>query len=162
VVSRSQHAVPAPDNGVGPISYFSRVFKSLRERRALRAARHAADAELLDSAAAPLRLAWRAAELVGAKQRLGLASSLRGLVRDADPRYLPNAQVFDRGAVRAASQRILAAADRLAKIENPVSPRGVLLLEHLLGDTDGPLYDRDRAAELVALVDAATAALELP
>ena len=162
MITRSQQAVPAPGKGFGPISHFSRVFESLRERRSLRAARHAADAELLHSPAPPLRLAWRAAELVGAKKRLGLASSLRGLVRNADPRYLPNAQVFDRSAVRAASESILAAADRLVEIENPVSPRGVLMLEQLLVDTDGPLYARGRAIELVELADAATAALELP
>ncbi len=64
------------------------------------------------------------------------------------PRYLPGAQTFDRLAVRAETERFVALADRLADLERPVAPRGVLLLEQLLDDAWGPLHDRDRADEL--------------
>jgi hypothetical protein len=139
-----------------------RALGRLRARRELRAARGAADEELLRSRTVSLRLAWRAAELVAPKRRLELARSLRRLVHDADPRYLPNAQVFDRRAVRFAAPGLLTAAERLAALDDPVAPRGVLLLERLLVDADGPLYNPTRSAELPVHVAAAAAALELP
>ena len=61
--------------------------KELKARRALRAARWAADAELMRRNTAPLRLAWRAEELVAPKNRLDLAHTLRSLVRESAPRY---------------------------------------------------------------------------
>jgi hypothetical protein len=160
--SRTPHAVPVPASGRSPFRLFARAFDSMRERRALRAARRSADAELLSMPVPSLRLAWRAAELVVPKRRMQLARSLRGLVRDADSRYLPNAAPINRRAVRAVSGDLLAVAHRLADLENPIAPRGVLLVERLLLDSDGPMYDRERARELFAAVDEAAAALELP
>ncbi len=121
-----------------------------------------ADAELLASPIPSLRLAWRAAELVVPKRRLELARSLRGLVRDADARYLPNAVPINRPAVRAAANDLRAMADRLAELSRPVSPRGILLVERLLVDGSSPLYDAERADELHDAIDTAAAALELP
>lgn len=158
MASRSPHVVAAR-TGFGPLGSIARGLESLRARRALRAARRAADEELLLSRSPSLRLAWRAAELVVPKRRLELARSLRRLVRDADSRYLPNAQVFNRRAVRAATDNLLVVAERLADLEDPVAPRGVLLLERLLVDTSGPLYDRELAAELAGRIDAAAGAL---
>ena len=88
----------------------------------------------------------------------------RRLVRDANPRYLPGAAPFNRVAVRAAADDVLAMADRLADLERPIAARGVLLLERLLVDGAGPLYDREHADELLAAIDEAeaAAALELP
>ena len=57
----------------------------LRARRALRALRAAADTDLARRDRPPLRLAWRVEELVGTKNRLDLAHSVRSLVRDARP-----------------------------------------------------------------------------
>ncbi len=107
-----------------------------------------------------LRLSWRAAELVIPKRRLDLAHQLRRLVHDADPRLLPGAQTFDRLAVRAEAERFVALADRLADLERPVAPRGVLLLERLLDDPWSPLHDRDRAEQLRESLDEAAKALE--
>lgn len=141
---------------------FSRVAEPLRTRRALRVARRDADEELLRSAVPSLRLAWRAAELVVPKNRLELARSLRTLVREADARYLPNAVPINRGAVRAVSADLVEMADRLADLENPIAPRGVLLVEQLLTDGAGPLYNHESADELASSVTKATRALELP
>ncbi|HEY7705564.1 MAG TPA: hypothetical protein VH968_00160 [Gaiellaceae bacterium] len=138
------------------------LFDSLRARRALREARREADAELLDTPVPSLRLAWRAAELVVPKERRELAGELRRLVRYAEPRYLPGAAPVNRPGVRAAGETLLAMADRLADLEQPVSPRGVLLLERLLSDGDGPLYDPVRTDELLAAIDEAAGALDLP
>ena len=75
----------------------------LRARRALRALRAAADTDLARRDRPPLRLAWRVEELVGTKNRLDLAHSVRSLVRDARPSYLPSASPFNRLVVRAES-----------------------------------------------------------
>jgi hypothetical protein len=134
----------------------------LRAWRSIRASRRAADAELLRAPLPPLRLAWRAAELVAPKRRLELARSVHRVVRSADPRYLRSAHPTNRVAVRGSADDLVAMADRLADLEHPVSPRGILLAERLLTDGSGPLYDRERAAELPGYVHLATAGLELP
>ena len=162
MANRPSQAVPATSSGFAPLGFFSRRVESLRSRRVLRASRRAADAEFLRLPAPSLRLAWRAAELVVPKRRLELARSVRRVVRDADPRYLPSAHPINRVAVRGSADDLLAMADRLADLENPVSPRGILLAERLLTDGSGPLYDRERGAELPGYVHLATAGLELP
>lgn len=82
------------------------------------------------------------------KNRLDLAHSLRSLVRDARPSYVPSASPFNRIAVRAESDRLVEVAERLSDLERPVAARGVVLLERLLTDGSGPLYDRERAGRL--------------
>ena len=132
----------------------------LRARRALRAVRAAADTDLARRDRPPLRLAWRVEELVGTKNRLDLAHSVRSLVRDARPSYLPSASPFNRLVVRAESDALLAVAARLADLERPVAARGVVLLERLLTDGSGPLYDRDRVDEFGSTLDTILGALE--
>ena len=132
----------------------------LRARRALRALRAAADTDLARRDRPPLRLAWRVEELVGTKNRLDLAHSVRSLVRDARPSYLPSASPFNRLVVRAESDALLAVAARLADLERPVAARGVVLPERLLTDGSGPLYDRDRVDEFGSTLDTILGALE--
>ena len=132
----------------------------LKARRALRALRAAADTDLARRDRPPLRLAWRVEELVGTKNRLDLAHSVRSLVRDARPRYLPSASPFNRLVVRAESDQLLAMAARLADLERPVAARGVVLLERLLTAGSGPLYDRDRVDEFGSTLDTILDALE--
>jgi hypothetical protein len=134
--------------------------RRLKERHALRAARWAADAELARRSDTPLRLVWRAEELTTTKNRLDLAHSLRSLVRDASLRYLPTASPVNRVAVRAESDAFLALAGRVADLERPVAPRGVVLLERLLVEPSGPLYDRELIDDLPRYLDTARAALE--
>lgn len=126
----------------------------------MRIARWAADAELARRDSPPLRLAWRVEELVATKNRLDLAHSLRSLVRDADLRYLPSSSPVNRIAVRAESDTLMALASRLADLKRPVAARGVVLLERLLVEPSGPLYDRERVDDLPPYLDCALGALE--
>jgi len=105
-------------------------------------------------------LAWRVEELVSTKSRLDLAHSLRSLVRDAGPRYLASASPANRIAVRAESETLLTLAGRLADLKRPVAARGVVLVERLLVEPSGPLYDRDLADDLPPYLDCALEALE--
>jgi hypothetical protein len=109
-------------------------------RRALRAARRSADAELLVTRLPPPRLAWRRDELVADKERLRLGRALTDVVHASDERFLPSASPVDRGAVRECRSQLLELASRLFDLDRPVMPRGVLLVERLLADTSGPLY----------------------
>jgi hypothetical protein len=135
-------------------------FEARRSRRELKAARRAADRELLHTSLPSLRLAWREAELTAPKNRVSLGRSVRSLVRAADPRYLPNALPVNRGAVRAESPRLLAVATRLLDLESPVTARGVLLTERLIVDASSPLYTRERARELPQYLERTLDALE--
>jgi hypothetical protein len=108
-----------------------------------------------------LSVAWRVAELVVPKKRLALARSLRGFVRDVP--HISGTQAVDHEAVRAASQDLSVLADRLADLDRPVAPCGVLLVEQLLSDKSGsPLYTRSRPGALSLYLDATRASLELP
>lgn len=139
-----------------------RSLEGLRARRALRVARWAADAELVRRETPPLRLAWRVEELVTPKSRLELAHTLRSLVREASPRYLVSASPVNRLAVRAEAEALLTVSARLADLERPVAARGVILMERLLVDGSGPLYDRELVDDLPVYLGTALAALELP
>ncbi|HEV2593360.1 MAG TPA: hypothetical protein VGU02_15865 [Gaiellaceae bacterium] len=114
------------------------VLKSWSEHRALRAARRSADEQLLTSRLPSPRLAWRVAELTGSEHRVELGRALTDVVHSADERLLPNAKPLNRGAVRVCRAQLLELAACLFDAERPVTPRGVLLVEHLL--RDGALY----------------------
>lgn len=133
----------------------------MRMHRAVRKARWEADSEIAKSdGSVPLRLAWRIDELVATKNRLDLAHTLRSLVRDAGLRHLPSASPVNRPAVRAHSETILVVASRLADLERSIAPRGVVLVDRLLTDGSGPLYDRELVAELPPYLDSTLTALE--
>jgi hypothetical protein len=147
-------------NAFGHLTGLARWVTAHRERRSLRAARYAADTEILLGRGVPLRLAWRAEELVTTKSRLDLAHELRSLVRHASARLLPAASPVNRGAVRVESPVLRELAERLSDLGRPVAPRGVVMLRRLLDDRDGPVYERDRAAELGDALDSVLDALE--
>lgn len=153
------HAGPT-SNAFGHLTGLGRWVTAHRERRSLRAARYAADTEILLGRGVPLRLAWRAEELVTTKSRLDLAHELRSLVRHASARLLPAASPVNRGAVRVESPVLQELAERLSDLGRPVAPRGVVMLRRLLDDRDGPVYERDRAAELGDTLDSVLDALE--
>jgi hypothetical protein len=117
-------------------------YREWQARRALRAARQAADAELIVTRLPSPRFAWRTRELVSDEHRLDLGRSLTATVHSADERFLPSASPLDRGAVRACSSQLLELASRLLDLERPVMPRGVLLVERLLSGRESPLYAR--------------------
>jgi hypothetical protein len=134
--------------------------RDLQRRRALRSERLAADAELIESELPSPRLAWRAHELVSDDHRVELARSVTDLVHGADGTRLPGASPVNRVAVRTARSQLLALASRLADLDQPVLPRGVLLASRLLVDARSPFYDRGRASGARREVAAALAALE--
>ena len=156
-------SLPASPDGSVARTPLSSVWHGLgrwKARRAHRAARWAADVELARRDNPPLRLAWRVDELVAPKNRMDLAHSLRTLVRDASLRYLPTASPIHRVAVRAESGTFLALAGRLADLKRPVAARGVVLLERLIVEPSGPLYDRELVDDLPRYLDTVRAALE--
>jgi hypothetical protein len=116
--------------------------RSWEARRAIRAARRRADAELLGTRLPSPRLAWRVDELLADKSRIDLGRSLAGAVHAADERLLPGASPFDRGAIRECRAQLLELAARLCDLDTPVTARGVLLAERLLADGTSPLYGR--------------------
>ena len=115
---------------------------SWEARRALRAARRGADAELAATRLAPPRLAWRTAELVAEENRVSLARSLTDVVHAADERLLPGAAPLDRTAIRRNRAQLLELASLLFDVDREVTPRGVLLVDRLLTEGGGPLYGR--------------------
>lgn len=143
-----------------PVRGLLHAIDRVEARRSLRAARRAADVEIAHRRTPPLRLAWRVEELVSTKNRLDLAHSLRSLVRDSSPAYLPTASPVNRGAVRAESEALLEVATRIADLDRPVAPKGLVLADGLLTDGSGPLFDRERVGELPAFLDATLVALE--
>jgi hypothetical protein len=135
--------------------------RSWETRRALRAARRRADDELLASRLASPRLAWRTAELVSEANRLELGRSLIEVIHAADERLLPAATPIDRGAVRECRAELLELAARLYD-SKPVTPRGVLLVKHLVQDSSGPLYGSTGAQRLAREIGVARRALDGP
>jgi hypothetical protein len=131
-------------------------------RRALRAARRRADAELMSTRLPSPRLAWRTSELVGEEHRVDLARALTDIVHAADERLLPTVSPVDRAAVRVCRPQLLELASRLCDLERPVTARGVLLVEVLLADGSGPLYSRRPPDGLAGAVAEAVAELEGP
>ncbi len=129
-------------------------------RRALRAARRRADAELLTTRLPSPRLAWRTEELVAEDSRTELARSLTDVVHSADERLLPSASPLNRTSIRALRAQLLDLASRLYDLAQPVAPRGILLVERLLYDGTGPLYSRSTASRLRGEVRRARAALD--
>src|SRR5579884_132516 len=129
-------------------------------RRALRAARASADEQLLASRLPSPRLAWRSAELTSAEHRVALGRSLADVVHAADERLLPGATPLDRSAVRESRAQLLGVAALLFDTGRTVAPRGVLMVEHLLGDGAGPLYGRSGARPLRLELARVAAALE--
>lgn len=129
-------------------------------RRALRAARRRADAELLTTRLPSPRLAWRTEELVADDNRVELGRSLTDVVHSADERLLPSASPLDRASIRALRAQLLELAARLCDLSRPVAPRGVLLVDRLLHDGSGPLYSRSTPNRLRAGVAQAFAALD--
>jgi hypothetical protein len=116
--------------------------RGMAKRRALRSARRHADEEILATRLPSPRLAWRTEELLAESNRLELGRSITSVVHSADERLLPNATPLNRPAVRENRPQLLELAALLCDVGRTVTPRGVLLVEHLLVDGTGPLYGR--------------------
>ncbi|MGZ8697677.1 MAG: hypothetical protein ACXWZ1_10040 [Gaiellaceae bacterium] len=132
---------------------------AMRERAALR---RLADEQLVLGAlpnSTPL-LAWRASELVSRRNRRVLARSLHAIVGESEGRLAPGASPLNRRGVRPHLDLVRALAERAGKLEEPVSPRGMVLVEQLLCDGYGPLYAQQKANSLRVALERSLNALE--
>ena len=105
-------------------------------------------------------VAERAAQLTSPRTRTALARSIDATVRELEGRVVPSAVPLNRAGGRPQVELLSTLAARLRAPE-PVTPRGVLLVEKLL--TDGlasPLYNRDRTADLEPTLLRCASALE--
>lgn len=124
------------------------MLKAWTGHRALRTARRSADEQLLASRLPSPRLAWRVAELTAQEHRNELGRGLAEVVHASDERLLPSVKPLHRGAVRECRAQLLDIASCLFDTERSVTPRGVLLVEQLLGDGTSPLYGSDSPRKL--------------
>ena len=100
-------------------------------------------------------LSWRAAELASPRNRRSLARSVRRIVGDLESPRRSCAVPLSRPAVAPHAELLCALADRLAAVEAPVAPKGMVLVEELL--TDGfasPLYAGGGDQEVGAALEA--------
>jgi hypothetical protein len=134
--------------------------RRVRDRRALAAARRAADDELVRTRLPSPRLAWRTRELLDEQRRRELAAAIVELLHGSDARFLPSASPLNRAAARAETDLLLRLAATLADCSRPLRPRGIVLVDRLLGDASSPLYSRERASRLHAALNEALEALE--
>ncbi len=107
----------------------------------------------LETDRVPDGLRWRAAELTRARERKALARALRNLLRSLElpPAMFPT--LVNRRALRRNRSAVEALANRLAAVDRPVRPRGILLLRQLLGGSPhSPLYDVEAAGDLHAVL----------
>jgi len=106
-------------------------------------------------------LVWRAAELTSARNRRVLANTLASLARELRRPSRVSPVPLDRRAVRPHHALLVALAARVAQLDRPVAPRGMVLVEELI--TDGltsPLYIGGRAADVPAALERCLSALD--
>ncbi len=99
-------------------------------------------------------LSWRAAELTSPGNRRIFARSLRRIVRDLERPALSSAVPVNRRTVAPHTDLLRELAGRLAAVQSPVEPVGMVLVEELL--TDGfasPLYAAGSDADVGAAVE---------
>lgn len=106
-------------------------------------------------------LALRAQRISGRRCRVRVADGLARVMRDAQARSAGFSAAVrpDRREVLAA-RTVLAALDRRLRAPEPVTPRGVALLEELLTDGASQLYRPTEPGALGSGLRAAAAALE--
>jgi hypothetical protein len=91
---------------------------------------------------------WRAGELTSPHNRNVLARSLAHLESEVSASRLPGASPLNRTAVRPHLGLVRQLAARMDAVDEPVRPRGILLVQDLLTSPESSLYARDRAGEL--------------
>jgi hypothetical protein len=94
------------------------------------------------------RYAWRAAELTSPGERRVLARSLDGLVDELDGRVVPGPVPLNTQGLRLYSSELDALADRIADLERPVTPAGILAVHEFLQSPGSPVYERTRSETL--------------
>jgi hypothetical protein len=92
--------------------------------------------------------AGRYVEPVTARRRRELERSVEGVLRNIDPKRRPGASPLNRRGQWLYEPELRSLARRLGDLDRPVSLHGLSLIQNLLSDPGGPLYDRDRIGEL--------------
>lgn len=105
---------------------------------------------------------WRASELTSERHRLTLARSVERTERDLSPALLPGASPLNRVAARRCAGLLRQLAERLAAVDQPVTPQAVLEVEELLTSPESPLYARERTADLPPALQQCLAVLDGP
>jgi len=100
------------------------------------------------------RYEWRVAELTSARERTILARSLRSLVRELHSNLRRSTVPVNRKSVGPHSAELEALADRLADLERPVEPAGMIEVERLLTSPGSPLYGSSDRVDLAETLDA--------
>ena len=136
------------------------VYELVRALRILSRRRRTADAWLRTATGgfvAP-SYAWRARQLTSARERRTLARTLRLLVREAFERPVGRRRPLPLPAVREHRDEVLLLARRLERVEEPVTPAGMLRVVELVTDGASPLWT---TVQDDALADAIATTLDL-
>jgi hypothetical protein len=103
----------------------------------------------------------RALKLTTPRARRRLAAGLAGALRRArDTHASVSSAVRPHAAEVIAARAVFAALDRRLREEQPVTPRGMAMLQELLTDGAGPLYQPSEPGALGSRLRAAAAALD--
>ncbi len=95
----------------------------------------------LRSGGRPAQFQWRADELTSRGERSLLARSVRSVVRElGSPPGFRSTAPLNRRALRPHADELRALAERLADLERPVAPAGILEVEYLLTSPGSPLH----------------------
>jgi hypothetical protein len=86
------------------------------------------------------RYGWRVAELTADRERRLLARELRGVIGEVRGTRLPGPAPLRGGALRPHVALLEAIAERLAALDTPVDPAGVIAVQRLLTSPDSVLY----------------------
>jgi len=97
--------------------------------------------------------AWRAKQLTSPRERRTLARTLRLLVREAFERPVGRRRPLALPAVRRHRDEVLRLAGRLERVDEPVTPAGMLRVVDLVTDGGSPLWTSaqdDRLGEAIS------------
>jgi hypothetical protein len=137
--------------GVALVTSGLAASRSLRRHRDAVRRRRAADALLaaIPGTRVPDRLRWRAGELTSPAHRRRAAAELRRFARMADQPILHTSVPVHLSTIGPNHDRLQSMATIVERLERPVTPQGMVLLEELLGAGGAsPLYRPGHAAEL--------------
>jgi hypothetical protein len=102
----------------------------------------------------------RYVEIPSVHRRRSLERSLRRVLRSLDPKRLPGASPLNRRGLWLYEPELRTLANRVGDLDRPASSYGLQLLQNLLTDAGGPLYDRARIDEVPETVRQILVALD--
>ena len=124
---------------------------TVHRHRELAWRRRSADAllESLPGTRVPDGLQWRAEELTSPSHRRFLARQLHGLASLATEKFVITSVPVSLSTLQPNHDELEAIADLVGRLDHPVNPRGIVLLEEILYDGDtSPLYEACHPEEL--------------